>query len=266
MSKERLDRGLEKAVSLYKECSGTGKGPFLVADNVIYSSFEKWSSNNEDCWRLAFLKGEAGSGVGSVYIFGDPSNVHDETKQWFFHKLCRQVERHLTLTSPELDIRSFVRVLGSSRFALGNGSKEPDASFSTASQKHPFPRVVLEVAYKNEPFEVLVRELNHWVRSGCKLAIGIQISYATLSTSNSSLQLLWVQEEAGKGTQIIDFSPGICTLDTKEDFLVWFPFSMLSSDVPDCHDIPLTFDLYQLQSTIKELVQEELYQKELYHV
>ncbi|EFJ36739.1 hypothetical protein SELMODRAFT_403391 [Selaginella moellendorffii] len=168
----RIDRGLEKAASSYKECSGTGKGPFLVADDVFYFSFEKWSSNFEDCWRPAFLEGEEGSVSTYLTI---PVTSTTRRNSGSSTSYGQQVERHLMLTSPELDIRSFVR------------------------------------------------------------------------------------EEA---TQIIDFSPSVCTLETKEDFLVRFLFSMLSSDVPDCHDILLTFDLYQLQSTIKELVQEEfdLYQ------
>ncbi|EFJ27925.1 hypothetical protein SELMODRAFT_411961 [Selaginella moellendorffii] len=119
-----------------------------------------------------------------------------------FTSYGQQVERYLMLTSPELDIRSFVRVLRSSRTSL--------LRYSSGNLNTGFARAVSsQSGYKSRmpPSATVVGAGGSWQR-----------------------RISWC---------------GSC-----------------SACFPAMFQTVLTFDLYQLQSTIKELVQEEfdLYQ------
>ncbi|EFJ06279.1 hypothetical protein SELMODRAFT_430862 [Selaginella moellendorffii] len=211
----------------------------------------------ETCWRLGFFYELEGGELGIVYLFGDPSNLHEETASWFVLQVAKQSTTFFMTHFPAKDVPRFHKLVHTKgTFELANGShKEPNASFSSIDDEE-YPRCAIEVAYKNEDVETLKVEIKRWEYAVCRLAVEIKIE--SKGTSNALyVKLSYFWKEAGKRRKDLDFSPKVCSEDNRDKFRLTFPLSWLSANVEPKHDFLMEWDLYELQKHIMDLLFKE---------
>ncbi|EFJ04943.1 hypothetical protein SELMODRAFT_431954 [Selaginella moellendorffii] len=214
-------------------------GPFLVATNVPWVVYHAWMCSCDSTWRLEYRRGE-------VLAYGDPSIVHSTVSS----ALERSIIFHI-IQIPGIGLASLPQVItgaGASRLRTISGDKEPDACFFSGSSLAQPARAVLEVAYKNEPLEVLREVLDLWVESGCLVAIGVKIA-------RPGDEFTFVARERGNDAMEIQFGPEFCNEQNRELFVVKFPVSSFTADVKG--DYYVEFDLFWLQQYIVRMIEQE---------
>ncbi|EFJ24037.1 hypothetical protein SELMODRAFT_415380 [Selaginella moellendorffii] len=229
---DALEAGLKQAVDAY---SRGQPGPFVVATNVPWGVYDACDSS----WRLEYRRGE-------VLAYGDPSIVHTTVSS----ALERSIIFHI-IQIPGIGLASLTKVItgaGASRLRTITGNKEPDACFFSGSSLAQPARAVLEVAYKNEPLEVLREVLDLWVESGCLVAIGVKIA-------RPGDEFTFVARESGKDAMEIQFGPEFCNEQNRERFVVKFPVSSFTAHVKG--DYYVEFDLFWLQQYIFRMIEQE---------
>ncbi|EFJ19929.1 hypothetical protein SELMODRAFT_418792 [Selaginella moellendorffii] len=235
--KQRFMDALSKqAIAAY---SRGQRGPFLVATNVPWVVYDAWMCSCDSTWRLEYRRGE-------VLAYGDPSIVHSTVSS----ALERSIIFHI-LQIPGIGLASLPQMItgaGASRLRTISGDKEPDACFFSGSSLAQPARAVLEVAYKNEPLEVLREVLDLWVESGCLVAIGVKIA-------RPGDDFTFVARERGNDGMEIQFGPEFCNEQNRERFVVKFPVSSFTADVKG--DYYVEFDLFWLQQYIFRMIEQE---------
>ncbi|EFJ22310.1 hypothetical protein SELMODRAFT_416522 [Selaginella moellendorffii] len=213
-----LDVALEAAIAAYERGDREGQGPFLVARNVPWQSYDAWMCGLECCWRLEFK-------AGDVWMHGDPSIVHETISNWFNTMIITQIQC-IPEVECAIDVISAARA---SRLATIRGDKEPDQCYFSSSVLEP-QRAVIEVAYKNEGLEALKSSVDLWEASGSLLAIGVKIT--------RELDLTFVAKERGAAaTTELKFGPEFLDESNQEAFVMEFPLSCFTGDVEGDHRI-----------------------------
>ncbi|EFJ24602.1 hypothetical protein SELMODRAFT_414527 [Selaginella moellendorffii] len=229
---DALEAGLKQAVAAY---SRGQPGRFVVATNVPWGVYDACDSS----WRLEYRRGE-------VLAYGDPSIVHSTVSSALERSIIFCI-----IQIPGIGLASLTKVItgtGASRLRTITGNKEPDACFFSGSSLAQPARAVLEVAYKNEPLEVLREVLDLWVESGCLVAIGVKIA-------RPGDEFTFVARESGKDAMEIQFGPEFCNEQNRERFVVKFPVSSFTAHVKG--DYYVEFDLFWLQQYIFRMIEHE---------
>ncbi|EFJ25628.1 hypothetical protein SELMODRAFT_413823 [Selaginella moellendorffii] len=234
-----LDAALQEAVADYDRGD---KGPFLVAQEVPWQTYDEWMCCLECCWRLGYK-------AGDVWMYGDPSLVHRTISNWFNATIITQIQ-----LMPEVECAiDVISAAGASRLETVQGDKEPDLCYFSASRLEPV-RAVIEVAYRNEGLEALKSSVDMWEASGSRLAIGVKIT--------RELDLTFVAKERGAAALTeIKFGPEFLDESNKEAFVMEFPLSCFTGDVEGDHRI--RFDLFGLQQYVIKMIEWERLAKEM---
>jgi hypothetical protein len=160
-------------------------GPVVLSDKVSWKDFDQWLDANEGVvrrWLFEPLPDDIKH--GRVIVYSLPSRPHEKTSG----KLVVAITDQLY----DLGLRGTYELEPSPKCRLGTRrGKEPDMSISPVGltvgegilddgKGFPFPNVVIEVAYKNEPLQssrenVGLRDIiRNWL-SSVQVKIGIKI-------------------------------------------------------------------------------------------
>ncbi len=163
----QMDQGLLKAkdayftsVKLAAQGLESEHGPWIVAQGITPALFEMWSAKQESRWKLAYETDR-----GRVLLYGDPSRVHENTGAFISDLIVFAVE-DAGLEAGGMAGRNAARralvPAASPLCQLVSSSKEPDFSRTPRDCMQHNPTLVGEVAYMNESFPELKRELTRW--------------------------------------------------------------------------------------------------------
>ncbi|XP_024519685.1 uncharacterized protein LOC112342307 [Selaginella moellendorffii] len=259
-----LHIGLDKAIAELEEDAAKGRcrGPYLVASRVYESVFELWSLEIESGWKLSFVK-EAGKDFGSVWLYGDPSRVHEvvalcvhEMKEQMVSAWYEQGNRG------SFKSRDVLLGIGSTRIPLKVDkyviNKEPDVAWVPSQTPNALPSFVLELSYRNESIPRLKEEMRWWSRNGVAITLGIKVEIKRAGNGVLSQRFLLFILDHQDGTgrfRDVNFSPGVCNEENKEDFVQRIPLHKIMRGFPTGLDQDFHFELslFELQQQIVSL-------------
>lgn len=195
----QMDKGLSKAKESYfaavKQASQGLKaetGPWVVARNIPAALFEIWSIRQESRWKLAY---ENDGGV--VLLYGDPSRVHENTAGVITKLILYAVEdaaEEAGGIAARNAARKSLAPAASPLCHLVSSRKEPDFSQTPDDCLQYNPTLVGEVAYHNESFPELKRELTRWTarQDLAQMCIGININDEPVGAADDPyLTIVW---------------------------------------------------------------------------
>jgi hypothetical protein len=170
-------------------------GPVVLCEKITWEHFEQWLDVFEgDVRRWLFEPLPYDKTCGRVLIYSIPSRIHEKTAG----KILQMINKEVLTAGNCIPLIDTIEVEPSPRCRLGTRrGKEPDMSLSPAGltiggdilddgKGFPFPNVVIEVAYKNEPLDS-IREnvglrdvIQNWLSpaTSVQVAIGIKIFMA----------------------------------------------------------------------------------------
>lgn len=196
---KQMDQGLLKAkddyftsVKLAARGLEADHGPWVVAQGISPALFEMWSAQQESRWKLAYETDR-----GRVLLYGDPSRVHENTGAFISDLIVFAVEDS-ALEAGGIAARNAARralvPAASPLCQLVSSSKEPDFSRTPRDCMQHNPTLVGEVAYMNESFLELKRELTRWTARHdlAQMCIGVHINTGPQGAAlDPHLKIVW---------------------------------------------------------------------------
>ncbi|KAF0700489.1 Aste57867_9019 [Aphanomyces stellatus] len=160
-------------------------GPVVLCEAITWDDFQGWLNRNEArVRRWVFEPLADGTGKGRVVIYSIPSVVHAKTAGRIATTIRDQVGR----TGNDFDLLETVELATDPTCRTGDHGQEPDSCIYPAglavggavlesANNHPYPNVIVEIAYKNESLNNLRAKLEHWMHNtSVQVAIGIKIN------------------------------------------------------------------------------------------
>jgi hypothetical protein len=250
-------------------------GPVVLCEKITWEGFNQWLDAFEgDVRRWIFEPLEDDKNCGRVLIQSIPTDIHEGTAGEILTRILEEVQT----AGNSIPLIRTIKVKASPRCELGNRrGKEPDMSLTPGGlaiggnildngKGAPFPNIIIEVAYKNEPLDphrgsqsVGLRDVIwNWLspQTSVQVVIGIKIFErqdrryrAILAVRNAPA---WQEVEFGnvnRSGRLI--SAGPITLE--------FPLALLYHGVAlppaleDLDDPTITIDLIALRNYINTL-------------
>jgi hypothetical protein len=249
-------------------------GPVVLFEKITWEVFNRWLDAFEgDVRRWIFEPHEVDKKCGRVVIYSFPKTIHERTAG----KILTGIQEEVVNAGNSRLLRT-LNVAASPTCKLGNQrGKEPDMSITPAGlaiggdildigEGVPFPNIIIEVAYKNEPLDphresrsVGFRDvIRHWLspQTSVQVVIGIKIFErqdrryrAILAVRNAPV---WQEVEFGNVNRSgRPIGPGPITLE--------FPLALLyhgvalPSALEDLDHPTITIDLIALRDYLNTL-------------
>jgi hypothetical protein len=169
-------------------------GPVVLCDKMTWEDFSQSINVYEgDVRRWLFEPHEDDKKCGRVLIQSLPSSIHEKTAG----KILQMINQEVQTAGNSIPLIQTIKVAASPKCRLGHRrGKEPDMSLSPAGlaiggdilddgDGSPFPNIVIEVAFKNEPLDpvpgshsVGLREvIQNWLspQTSVQVVIGIKV-------------------------------------------------------------------------------------------
>ena len=137
-------------------------GPVVLCDKITWEDFSRWLDASEgDVRRWIFEPHEDDKKCGRVLIYSFPKTIHEKTAG----KILTMIQKGVLAAGNSIPLIDTMDVAASPRCELGNQlGKEPDMSITPSGlsvggnildigEGAPFPNIIIEVAYKNEPLD-----------------------------------------------------------------------------------------------------------------
>ncbi|KAF0692146.1 hypothetical protein As57867_005478, partial [Aphanomyces stellatus] len=161
-------------------------GPVILCAAITWDDFQGWLNRNEGrVRRWVFEPLADGTGKGRVVIYSIPSFVHSKTAG----RVCETIKDEIILAGNDyMALRWTVEIATDPTCRTGNHGQEPDCclipaglavggAVLEAADNHPYPNVIVEIAYKNEDLGRLRANLVRWMHNtSVQVAIGIKIN------------------------------------------------------------------------------------------
>ncbi|ETV89787.1 hypothetical protein H310_15384, partial [Aphanomyces invadans] len=160
-------------------------GPVILCAAITWDDFQRWLNCNEGrVRRWVFEPLAVGTGTGRVVMYSISSFVHAKTAGRIATIIHQQVAR----TGNDFDLLDTVEMATDPTCRTGQHGQEPDiclfpaglavgGAVLAAANNHPYPNVIVEIAYKNESLGRLRAKLERWMdNTSVQVAIGIKIN------------------------------------------------------------------------------------------
>lgn len=179
----QMDEGLRlakakyfRAVRLAARGLKSERGPWLIARGIAPALFESWADEQESRWKIAYEDER-----GSVLLYGDPSRVHETAAGYFNDLIQTQLIKAALSVGGVASMEAAGDALVSAAsplFRLVNSNKEPDFSRTPRDRMDAAPTLVGEIAYHNESYAELKRELTRWTARPdlAQMCVGLNIN------------------------------------------------------------------------------------------
>jgi hypothetical protein len=236
-------------------------GPVVLCDKITWKDFNKWLDAREgDVRRWNFEPLQDDKKCGRVLIYSIPTDIHEATAG----EISQMINEEVQTAGNSIPLIRTIKVKPSPRCRLGTRrGKEPDMSITPAGlaiggsilnngKGSPFPNIVIEVAFKNEPLEstrenVGLRDvIRNWLTAATSVQVAIGIKIFT-ARSRRYLAILGVRNSPPWQIEFgTNDGAGPITLD--------FPLALLYHGVPlppalaNLVDPTITIDLIALRN------------------
>lgn len=241
---------LQAALKLADAGAQYNPGPWIFAENVSRSTFDRLSSTVPAVWKIAYEEGS-----GTVFLYGDSLPPHARTAGWFSQTLGPEIERTLGSTAIEwLDFST------AETFHIpGWGDKTPDFAIVSGGTKRPsLACFILEVGYHNEPsLDIVMNEVDLWQRYGCPVIVGVKVTDNTVAAHANNPQIEVVVRvksmpdlfiHLGQGSPLPCVGPSTHVIEIPTSLLL----SQAGKSVLSTSDVgPIRIDLFPLQNKIQ---------------
>ncbi|KAF0712324.1 hypothetical protein AaE_012054 [Aphanomyces astaci] len=160
-------------------------GPVVLCAAITWGDFQGWLNRNEGrVRRWVFEPLADGTGKGRVVLYIISSIVHSKTAGRIATAILEQIAR----TGNDFGLLDTVDLATDPTCRTGNHGQEPDCclipaglavggAVLEAADNHPYPNVIVEIAYKNEALGRLRAKLVRWMHNtSVQVAIGIKIN------------------------------------------------------------------------------------------
>jgi hypothetical protein len=179
--------------------------------------------------------------LGKYIAYDLPTSVHEVTASTIVFQILKGVQK----ASNDIDMLDHIESSGSSKARYGATVKEPDAGLRPKrlnisppnvldqGDGFPFPNIVIEIAYQNESFQLLLDELASWISefTSVQIALGVKIFGRRV---DGSRRLVAILLRRNAPMQMVEFGTNIHALVDQQLF---FPLAELFANVNPA-DIP----------------------------